>query len=1220
MQTMNLLKIAAITVFVLAFTQYYCYGQAVKANEEYAEQKAISNDIEAKSKIVPFDIPDWKSLITLNQSGDGNISLPVITVKGRKLSLPITLNYTTSGIKVDQNASEVGLGWSINMGNIVRDFGVYEPDYTSFGKEYMMKYVYGLNGSYNSKLYTSLFNGSTATQTYQFSPINQNKILSYSEIDTSSYTPDLYMINIPGVKSNSFWNNKRSLTAMSPTFIFTENTPTNVNFETRTFRFSQEVSRINELKYKDYDDINLYNDNYNMAAAIGLYPYVKNQKVANYAGTGSGQGTCIAPIQLIDANTSLQNQSARIEYEDYSKFTITQPDGTKYIFGRPLRKQKYMFSEEPFWSVMHVDQLAPPSANYGELWKTDFISEWLLTDIRSNDYYDANSNGIADDGDNGDWIHIQYTDSLQYEVEAGIPVAIEVPKYREWLDFTQTDRASSLMQEHAYVTKITTPIETIDFTNSERFDVNHDYFSAVFNRYRITTPTSPSNYVYNSHPNLYGSVHGIVGPNWYIIPPENTDYTIRNDYPVETRKYDTIKVSENISSNHNLVQNVQFKYADKGSSQELAVSNYLILNNVKQFTSYRPESTVTDLVPGHFLQPFGNGRGKTTLLGLEFRGASLSSLEKINYGFQYSYNPSYDDIHMFQIQKMAIAPFVRESPSNGLDDRWIGYRNQPDPANPNSSMPIPNSISPWKTLMQADTSHAFTNTINWGNPVREDELGYYFACNQHYSTGGWSSNSSNPTGVALNGRNAWSLSGITLPYGGNINLFYGLDSCDINGDRDIWSLKGMSDYATPAVANYNKIVHMLTSSQLYSNYWAAYNSSSNMFKKPYSEYYFMMNNNTGGLRIDSIHFTDQFTGSSIVKRYKYGIGHYTMPPADYWQNYLQGFSDFLYNEELNQKISQNYLGQGSNIPWDFNGYNYRIIRLLPHTRIDNTIQQGRHYYEYIEEINADNSKTRWYYGKIVASNNGIITTPPSLNRPYLATKYGAIKGAYTDRYNLSEILATDLDHTLDIGNYKTEYYNNLNNIVKSVSTDFAFNQLDSNRITLKPQSFIPTDYEVWLPQQANQTSPPQYILAEPNNLANTRDLFYSDTVITPPVAGALGYNNDSYPYPNLSSINFSVVGQAITSLPGIGWMTGYYSTASMPNWFAPLTQLRRPWLGTPYNDASIKDVMHRLYNHIYRGSMWEFWSDGNYIINSLNYKTNQSYILHPIHSQTIISF
>ena len=52
-------------------------------------------------------------------TGTPNISIPIYQVQSGDLQLPITLNYHASGIKVDEIASWVGLGWSLNAGGVI---------------------------------------------------------------------------------------------------------------------------------------------------------------------------------------------------------------------------------------------------------------------------------------------------------------------------------------------------------------------------------------------------------------------------------------------------------------------------------------------------------------------------------------------------------------------------------------------------------------------------------------------------------------------------------------------------------------------------------------------------------------------------------------------------------------------------------------------------------------------------------------------------------------------------------------------------------------------------------------------------------------------------------------------------------------------------------------------------------------------------------------------
>lgn len=69
------------------------------------------------------EIPVGKS------TGVPNISVPVYEIKTSRFNLPISLSYHASGIKVDQTATWVGLGWSLNAGGVITRTILGEPDY-----------------------------------------------------------------------------------------------------------------------------------------------------------------------------------------------------------------------------------------------------------------------------------------------------------------------------------------------------------------------------------------------------------------------------------------------------------------------------------------------------------------------------------------------------------------------------------------------------------------------------------------------------------------------------------------------------------------------------------------------------------------------------------------------------------------------------------------------------------------------------------------------------------------------------------------------------------------------------------------------------------------------------------------------------------------------------------------------------------------------------------
>ena len=54
-----------------------------------------------------------------NAYGLAEIGIPIFTVQGRSLKLPIALSYDSSGIKPEEISGIVGLGWSLQAGGVI---------------------------------------------------------------------------------------------------------------------------------------------------------------------------------------------------------------------------------------------------------------------------------------------------------------------------------------------------------------------------------------------------------------------------------------------------------------------------------------------------------------------------------------------------------------------------------------------------------------------------------------------------------------------------------------------------------------------------------------------------------------------------------------------------------------------------------------------------------------------------------------------------------------------------------------------------------------------------------------------------------------------------------------------------------------------------------------------------------------------------------------------
>jgi len=153
-------------------------------------------------------------------SGLPEISIPLYTIESGDLKIPITLSYHASGIKVDQAASWVGLGWTLSSGGTVSRTVNGLPD-----EERGYFYTYKHPGSYNqnstqdvSELYATVVDKS---------------------IDTR---PDIFSYNLPGYNGKFFFSKLDSLKVKMIPYspIRIKNTAVNVGVDTPKFSILDE--------------------------------------------------------------------------------------------------------------------------------------------------------------------------------------------------------------------------------------------------------------------------------------------------------------------------------------------------------------------------------------------------------------------------------------------------------------------------------------------------------------------------------------------------------------------------------------------------------------------------------------------------------------------------------------------------------------------------------------------------------------------------------------------------------------------------------------------------------------------------------------------------------------------------------------------------------------------------------------------------------------------
>lgn len=115
-------------------------------------------------------------------TGVPNINIPVYELKGRSVSVPVSLSYHAAGNKVGEIASWVGLGWSLNSGGLISRSVKGIPDDESDVGYFAKRQLYSNPESLASYATESVW------KTHAYEAANNN----------ADGEPDLYTVNVMG--------------------------------------------------------------------------------------------------------------------------------------------------------------------------------------------------------------------------------------------------------------------------------------------------------------------------------------------------------------------------------------------------------------------------------------------------------------------------------------------------------------------------------------------------------------------------------------------------------------------------------------------------------------------------------------------------------------------------------------------------------------------------------------------------------------------------------------------------------------------------------------------------------------------------------------------------------------------------------------------------------------------------------------------------------------
>lgn len=131
-------------------------------------------------------------------TGTPSIQIPIYTHKGRELDLPISLTYDASGIKVEQLATNVGLGWNLNVGGRVTRITNGMPDDFSLTSHTFGAYKSFWDSEVNSGIITYADLSPTPTFSTQQKVIDYLNFLRKTNDNEYDTQPDYYSFSALG--------------------------------------------------------------------------------------------------------------------------------------------------------------------------------------------------------------------------------------------------------------------------------------------------------------------------------------------------------------------------------------------------------------------------------------------------------------------------------------------------------------------------------------------------------------------------------------------------------------------------------------------------------------------------------------------------------------------------------------------------------------------------------------------------------------------------------------------------------------------------------------------------------------------------------------------------------------------------------------------------------------------------------------------------------------
>jgi len=197
-------------------------------------------------------------------TGTVQLSVPIWTIKVGSLSLPINLNYSSNGVKVEEEAGIVGLGWSLDAGGAISRSVVGTPDDHTFNNAIGGKIGYQTSATY-------LQSPDPANDTYPdlvsgwMSNLSSCNVYNMA-IGKYELTPDLFYMNFNGHSAKMFSDqNGKFYLSPNKAWQITGSASTSYTVTTEdgvSYNFSNVELTNSHAESGDHDDFNTYSSSW----------------------------------------------------------------------------------------------------------------------------------------------------------------------------------------------------------------------------------------------------------------------------------------------------------------------------------------------------------------------------------------------------------------------------------------------------------------------------------------------------------------------------------------------------------------------------------------------------------------------------------------------------------------------------------------------------------------------------------------------------------------------------------------------------------------------------------------------------------------------------------------------------------------------------------------------------------------------------------------------